>query len=183
MTDRHYSAYALQGLFFLFLLALAGCGFQPRSFTPLAKPLHNVYIQAHDPYSELTRNIKQYLRMSGVHLVANPQEASTILSIDREISGQELLSINSSQQTRQYNLRLAVAFEISDNRGQIITGPQTLTETRPLTLQSNQILAGSNQAAQLYHDMRRSITYSLMNWLSSKAVTQELQHHATQAKP
>jgi LPS-assembly lipoprotein len=167
---------------FLLFLSVAGCGFHLRQPMPLAQPLKNIYVQSPDPYGDLTHNIKQYLRMSGVHLAASPKEAATILNITQEVLSQDLLSINSSQQTRQYNLRLFVTFEITDAQGKALAGPHTIGELRPLTLQSNQILAGSNQATQLYHDMRRSLTYSLMNWLSSKAVAEALpQNLNTQA--
>ena len=180
MTDRSKLRSTLVTL--LLSLMLAGCGFHLREPLSLAKPLQNIYVQSRDPYGDLVRNIKQDLRMSGVHLAASPQEASTILNITQEIQSQDLLSINSSQQTRQYNLRLAVTFEITDIHGKILLDPQTVTEIRPLTLQSNQILAGSNQATQLYQDMRRSLTYSLMNRLTSKAADQALLP-ATPAKP
>src|SRR5579872_5960711 len=156
---------------FLLALLLSACGFHWRKPLPLAKPLQNIYVQSRNPYDDLTRNIKQYLQMSGVHLASSPQQASVILNLTQEIMTQDLLSINSSQQTRQYNLRLAVTFEITDARGQLRIAPQTITELRPLTLQSNQILAGSNQATQLYHDMRRAIIYNIMNRLSSKNIT------------
>ncbi len=165
-----------------FLLSLMSCGFHWREPLPLAKPLQNMYVQSRNPYDELTRYLKQYLQMSGVHLAASPQQASTILNITQEVMTQNLLSINSSQQTRQYNLSLTVTFEITDTEGKILITPQTLTELRPLTLQSNQILAGSNQAAQLYQDMQRALTYNLMNRLASKGVSNALLA-STKAQP
>lgn len=160
----------------LLTLMLCACGFHPRQPLPLAKPLQNLYVQSRTPYGSLTRNLKQYLQMSGVRLATSPQQATTILNITQEIMSQDLLSINSSQQTRQYNLRLSVTFEITDPQGGILIAPQTLTELRPLTLQSNQILAGSNQASQLYHEMRRALIFNLMNRLASKGVTNALLH-------
>ncbi len=168
---------------FLLLLALSACGFHPRQPLPLSKPLQNLYVQSRTPYDDLTRNLKKYLQMSGVHLAASPQQASAILNITQERMSQDLISINSSQQTRQYNLRLAVTFEILDPKGTVLIPPQTLTELRPLTLQSNQILAGSNQASQLYHDMRHALTFNLMNRLASKGITNALLHPEPQASP
>jgi LPS-assembly lipoprotein len=159
-------------------LTLTSCGFHLRGHVPLAPPLHHLYLQSQHPYGELTRNLKQYLRMSGVHLASSPQAASAILTILNEQTSQELISINSSQQTRQYNLRLNVTFQILTPKGTLMVPPQTVTETRPLTLQSNQILAGSNQAAQLDFDMRRAIVYSIMNKLSSQTVTRTLMSKA-----
>jgi LPS-assembly lipoprotein len=176
---KHYKLIATLFL----LLTLSACGFHLRQPLPLAKPLQNIYVQSRTPYGDLTRNIKQYLQMSGVHLAASPEQAATVLNITQEVMSQDLISINSSQQTRQYNLRLSVTFEVTDPKGSILIAPQTLTELRPLTLQSNQILAGSNQATQIYRDMRRALTFNLMNRLASKGVTSALLHPEPQVKP
>src|SRR5688572_1087389 len=121
-------------IFFLsltWIFSLTSCGFHFRQPMSLAKPLQNLYVQSHDPYGELTRKIKQDLRMSGVHLTASPQEASTLLIITQEAASQELLSINSSQQTRQYSLKLSISFELADKSGRTLVGQQTVTESRP----------------------------------------------------
>lgn len=175
--------YKMLALSLFALLALQGCGFHLRKPLPLAKPLQNIYVQSRNPYDDLTRNIKQYLKMSGVHLAASPQEASTVLNITQEVMTQDLLSINSSQQTRQYNLHLFVTFEVTDPHGVVLIAPQTSSELRPLTLQSNQILAGSNQAAQLYNDMRRAVTYNIMNRLASKGMSNALLSNKSSEKP
>jgi len=177
---KHYKQITI--LFLLLTLTACG-GFHLRKPLPLAKPLQHVYVQSRNPYGEMTRDIRQYLQMSGVQLAATPDEASTILSITQEAVSQDLLSINSSQQTRQYNLRLSVTYEITDRHGTVLIEPHTLTELRPLTLQSNQILAGSNQASQIYHDMRRAITFTMMNHLASKTVTRALLHAETKEQP
>ncbi len=165
----------------LFLsLLTTGCHFQLRGPMVLAKPLQNMYVQSRDPYGDLTRNLKQYLKMSGVHLAATSAEASTILHISQETTHQDLLSINSSQQTRQYTLRFIVVFNVQDKNGNILIPSQVVVETRPLTLQSNQVLAGSNQAAQLYHEMRRAIVYNIMTRLAAQEVTETLKNSSTE---
>lgn len=160
----------------LFTFFLSSCGFHLRAPVTLPLPLQSMYIQAQDPYSSFIRNLKQYLKMSGVRLARSPQEAETILNIIEENTGQELLSINSSQQTRQYSLKYSVVFEVLDTKGKAYFPPQSLIETRTLTLQSNQVLASSNQAALLYQDMRRAVVYNIVSRLTSKKLTKNLMH-------
>ena len=165
------------GCLFFFIVAccsLAGCGFHQHGAVPLAAPLKTMYLQTDNPYGELARNLKQHLKMSGVHLVATPQAATSILNILNEVKSQNLVSINSSQQTRQYNLILTLIFEITDAKGRILIPPQAVSETRSLTLQSNQVLAGGNQASMLYYQMQRDIVYDVMTRLSSKEATKVL---------
>ena len=153
------------------LLALSGCGFHLRGDMPLAPPLKRLYLETKDPYGQLTRNLKQYLKMSGVYLTSSPADADAILVIQNEVEGQQLQSISGTQQTRQYNLTLTVLFNVSDPNGAALTGQKSVVESRPLTIQSNQILGGSNEQANLYKQMRLAIVFDIMSVLSSQDVT------------
>jgi LPS-assembly lipoprotein len=150
---------------------LTGCGFHPRGTVTLAPPLQSVYVESHDPYSELTRNIQQSFKSSHVHLTASPAEASTVFEIMQESATQQLLSVGGTQQTRQYNLVLAVTFQVTTPKGVILLPAQTVSETQTLTVQADQILGGSNEQNNLYHQMRRAIVNTIMIRLSSKEAT------------
>jgi LPS-assembly lipoprotein len=158
-------------LIFLSLLLLCSCGFKPRSDITLAPQLHSLYLKTSDPYGQLARNLKQSLKLSGVHLVSEPRQANTILEILNESTSQQLLSVGGTQQTRQYNLILTVAFQLTDPQGRSLIPVQILNESRIIPIQSNQVLGGSNEANNLYRQMRRAIVYNLMNILGSQNVT------------
>lgn len=158
-------------LFFILSLLLISCGFRLQGERPLASPLHRLYIETPDPYSHLTRYIQDYLKASNVTIVNSPREATMILAILRDEPSEELLSVNSTQQTRQYKLHVTVEFELRTPKGIPVFGPQTLSEERVITIQSNQILGSSNEANLYYEQMRRTLAYSLINRLSSREVT------------
>src|SRR5262245_52687393 len=99
-------------LFCLFIL-LTACGFHLQGEAKLAPRLHRMYLQTTDPYGYLARSLQQYLKMSHVNLVATPAEADTILVIVKDQATQDLLSVSSTQQTRQYNLKIIVVFQIT----------------------------------------------------------------------
>lgn len=159
---------------FVVLIGLTSCGFKLRGPVPLAPSLHNLYIQTADPYGQLTHNLKQYLKSSGVHLTSSAEEADTILNIVNEQTGQTLLSVGGTQQTRQYNLTLSVTFQITNRKGIVLILPQTLLQSRTIPIQSNQVLGGSNEANNLYRQMRQAIVYDMINRISSHEVTQIL---------
>lgn len=81
------------------------------------------------------------------------------------------MSSNSTQQTRQYNLSVLVEFEINTAQGEVLVGKQTLTESKPITFQSNQLLGSSNEAVLFYQQMRRTLAYAIMNRIASKEIT------------
>ena len=161
-----------QQIFFLCLLfLLTSCGFKPQGNISLAPPLHRMYLQAADPYNTVSRHLKQYLAMFHIELAPSKEEAETILILSTDRVSQELVGISSTQQTRQYNIKTTIEFEITDTKGQILVETQTLSEERTMTVQSDQILGGSNEANLLYQQMRQSLAYAIINRISSKEIT------------
>ena len=162
----------MRSLFLILLLfCLNSCGFHLRGEFSLAPALHKLYLESKDPYGQLTRNLKQYLKMSGVQLTTTPEEANTVLTIISETETQNLISIDNSQLTRQYNLVLTVTYQITTPNGEVLVPPQAVAESRTLPIQSNQILAGSNEETTLYQQMRQAIVYAIVSHLSSNDVT------------
>ena len=161
----------LKSSFIIICLLLASCGFHLQGEMPLAPPLKRLYLQTPDPYGYLSKSLKQYLKMSHVTLVDNPDKADSILAITNDYASQVFLSVSGTQQTRQYNLVVTVVFEITDNKGRVIVPPQTLAETKPVTIQSNQVLGSSNEVTLYYQQMRRTLAYAIMNRIASKEIT------------
>lgn len=170
MRDNSCHHFLRWGTFLLALL-LSSCGFHLRGSMPLSPPLQRLYLKTQSPYGELTHNLQQYLKMSGVYLADSPQDASTVLDIISETTSQQLLGVSGTQQTRQYNLTLNVSFQVTDPKGNVLVAPVTLTQSRTLPINANQILAGSNEATALYQQMRRAIVFDIMNRLSSQEIT------------
>ncbi len=133
-----------------------------------------MYLQTPDPYGQLARDLRESLKLSHVQIVPSPQEATTILAVLHDEASQEFLSVSGTQQTRQYNLHVTVVFELTDSQGRMLLEPQTLTETRTITIQSNQILGSNNEANLFYQQMRRSLAYAIINRIASKEVSQRV---------
>lgn len=168
----------MMGLFIMTALVflMTSCGFHLQGMLNLAPPLQRLYLETADPYGQLSRSLQQYLRMSNVELVSSPVQATTILHIMHDDIARSLINVSSSQQTRQYNLIVTVTYEITNNRGQVLLGPEVMTETRALTVQSDQELGSSNEANLFYQQMRRTLAYSIMNRIASRQVTNVVNH-------
>lgn len=160
-------------------LLLASCSFRLQGQMVLAPALKRLYIRSANPYGTLVKNLQASLRLSGVELTSTPEDATMILAINSDETSQELLSVSGTQQTRQYNLHVTVSFSLDTPKGKTVMGPEILTETRALTVQSNAILGNSNEAQQYYQQMRRILAYEIMNRISSKQITRVV-NQATQ---
>lgn len=156
------------------LLLVSCTSFHLQQGMTLAAPIKRIYVQAPDPYGYLVRDLKQYLRMSKVEVVESAEQANVILDIQREDPSQDLLSVSGTQQTRQYRLGVTIIFVITDALGRAITHPQTLSESRIITMQSNQILGSSNEVNLFYQQIRRGLALAIMNCLASAEMTQEI---------
>ncbi len=166
-------------ILFCLVFLVASCGFHLQSEIKLAPPLQRMYLQTGDPYGTLARNLQQDLKLSGVQMVSSPAEASTILVILRDDTSQVLLSVSGTQQTRQYTLIVTVVFEITDHKGKSLIGPQTLTESRTITIQANRVLGSSNEANLFYQQMRRTLAYAIINRIASREVTDDIMRYAS----
>ena len=171
------------GLLLTCFMLLASCGFHLQGELPLAPPLHTMYLQAQDPYGTLTRQLQQSLKLSHVQLVDSPSKATTILAITQDTTTQELLSVSGTQQTRQYKLNVVVTFEVTDAAGRILVPTQTLSDSRNITIQSNQILGSSNEANLYYQQIRRSLAYAIMNRLASTDISKMINREIKQPNP
>lgn len=168
-----------RNIFSVFILLLTSClmvscGFHLQGQVLLAPPLHRLYLQTPDPYGQLSRNLQQNLKLSGVTLVPTQAEADTTLTILQDNTSQTLLGVNGTQQTRQFLLSVIVSFQISDAKGLIILPPQILREDRVITVQSNLILGSSNEANLYYSQMRRTLAFAITNRLASREVTKKI---------
>lgn len=159
-------------LLWLVLLSclIGGCGFHLQGKMSLSPPLQRMFLETSDPYGYFSRILREYLKISGVTLTESVESARTTLVILQDTTSQELLSVSASQQTRQYNLRVTISFMIRARDGETILPTQTLTDTRVMTVQSNQILGSSNEANLYFQQMRRTLATALMNRIASKEV-------------
>lgn len=168
---RGHSGIFRKLILFIMFLSLSSCGFHFRGTIPLAPSIHELCLETKDPYGQLAHYLKEFLKISGIHLVEKREDATSVLVILSESTSQVLLGISGTQQTRQYNLVLTVAFQVADPQGKALIPPQIVTETRTLTIKAGQILAGSNEANTLYDQMRQAIVYNIMSRLASKDIT------------
>lgn len=150
---------------------ISACGFHAQGKAVLAQPLQKIYIETPDPYGYLARYLKENLKMSGAVITTDASQATTILDIVQDDSTQTLLNVSGTQQTRQYNIGVLVTFKILNNKNVIVVDSQTLSTTRTITVQSNQILGSSNESTLFYRQMRHELAGAIINRIASKEIT------------
>jgi len=162
-------------LLFTFCISLSGCGFHLRGNTSLTQIMQPLYLQAESPYGPLARYLKRYLVFAGVKLTDTKSTAKTVLVLPNEIKSQQLLSQGGTGQTSQYNVILTAHFSVTTHHDEILLADQVVSEVRQLTMQTNQILAGTNEEQSVALQMRRALVVDILNRLTSQEVVSYLQ--------
>lgn len=158
-------------VFGLLCLCLTGCGFHLRKPAPLSPALQKPFVESHSPNSALTQSLVRSLRLAGATPVDVQQGASSVFVILSEQKSQSLLSVSSNQSSRQYRLSLAITFQITDPKGRVLIKPQTLSESRVLTMNSDHILSSSNETQILYQQIRMALVRDIMDRLTSDEIS------------
>lgn len=159
------------------LLLLGGCGFHLRGSTPLPPSLHEIRIDSSLPSDAFFKTLRSTLLSSGVSIkTTGDLPALKILTIQRQSTPG---SMGTSTQTREYQLKLTLQYEIHRSDGTLVPPVKTLTAHRTLMLNTNRMLGSTSEEQTLYYDMQEELARRLIDQLAAPAVTTQLRpaHH------
>ena len=91
---------------------LSGCGFQLRGNYLLAPELKTLYISSVDIHGELTRTVKQHLKLNQVNVLASPQQDKPELRILKDKLNRRTLSVFANGQVAEYELIYTVNYQL-----------------------------------------------------------------------
>lgn len=150
------------------VIFMSGCGFELRSQKSFPPQLNNIYYQADKPYGEVAINLKKELKSTGIAFADDVNHANIIFHLSEPTFSYNNTSTGPSTQARVYNLSMSVVLSIADAKGRILLEPQTITATRDLTLQPNEIFDVSTQVDVTKHTMEQDLVMKIFNVLGSK---------------
>lgn len=98
--------------FSMILIMLSGCGFQLRGNYLLAPELQNIVFSSVDPYSELTRIVKQHLTINDVNLLQQSDKDVPQMRMLQDNLDRRTLSVFPNGQVAEYELIYTVRYQI-----------------------------------------------------------------------
>jgi LPS-assembly lipoprotein len=146
-------------------LVTAACGFQLRGQAKL--PFETLYIAIPDisPLGiELKRNI-----ISATHtkLVRDRAEAQAILDVISEGRDKTILSLNTSGQVIEFQLRYRLSFRVHDTKGRDYLPEREIRLTRDVSFNNSQVLAQESNELLLYRDMQSDMVQQIVRRLAA----------------
>jgi LPS-assembly lipoprotein len=94
-----------------------------------------------------------------------------ILDIVQELREKIVVSVNSSGQVREYQLRLRVFFKLRTPKGRELIALTEIEQNRDISFNESVVLAKENEEALLYRDMQTDIAQQLLRRLAAAKLT------------
>ncbi|HZX23491.1 MAG TPA: LPS assembly lipoprotein LptE [Woeseiaceae bacterium] len=147
-------------------LVLAGCGFQLQGSESLPPEIARTYISSADRYTAFHRALGTALEARGVEVTDDPAEASAVLDISRDETGQRVLSVSARNVPREFEIYYTVEYSVRTTEGTVLE-PQRITLTQDYTWEETQVLGKRREEEMLRDALIRDLVRQVVRQLAS----------------
>lgn len=148
------------------LACLTACGWRLQGAAKLSEAMAVTYVETGDQFTDFNRALRGGLRASGARLANRASEATAIVKIIDDASGQHVLSVSARNTPEEYEVFYTVEYSVSTQDGEIIP-PQKLTLTRDYSYDETAILAKQREQNILREALARDLAAQVLRRLSS----------------
>jgi LPS-assembly lipoprotein len=145
---------------------LHGCGWRLQGTARLPEVMSVTYVDTADRYSDFNRMLRESLEASGAHVTDNRAQASAIVKIRKDDSGQRVLSVSARNTPEEYEVFYAVEYSVEGPTGELIE-PQTLVLTRDYSYDTTAVLAKQREQAVLREALARDLAGLVIRRIAS----------------
>lgn len=124
------------------------------------------YVEAKDPYSDFTRAIRESLEASGARVVDNRADASAVLRIRIDDSGERVLSVSARNTPEEYQVYYAVEYSV-EGEGSTLIAPDSIEVTRDYSYDETAVLAKQRERAVLREALARDLAAMIVRRLAA----------------
>ena len=124
------------------------------------------YVDAEDRYTEFNRALRDRLRASGAKLVDRAGEATAVVKIIKDESGQRVLSVSARNTPEEYEVFYAVEYSVASGGTELIP-PQRLELTRDYSYDTAAVLAKQREQAVLREALAQDLASLVLRRLAS----------------
>lgn len=164
--SRHRSLTLLLIVTLVAPLALPGCGWRLQGTARLPEVMSVTYVDTTDRYTDFNRALRKSLMSSGARLVGDRAEASGIIRIQKDQSGQRVLSVSARNTPEEYEAFYAVEYSVQGPSGELIPS-QRIELTRDYSYDETAVLAKQREQAILREAMARELAGLVLRQLAA----------------
>ena len=147
-------------------LSLSACGWRLQGSSRLSQTMTVTYVDAEDRYTEFNRALRDRLRASGAKLVDRAGEATAVVKIIKDESGQRVLSVSARNTPEEYEVFYTVEYSVASGGTELIP-PQRLELTRDYSYDTAAVLAKQREQAVLREALAQDLAGLVLRRVAS----------------
>jgi LPS-assembly lipoprotein len=147
---------ALRTLAIVSILLVHGCGWHLQGTTHLSQAVAVTYIDAEDRYTDFHRALRDSLTAAGVRLTDNQHDATAIVKVIKDTTGQRVLSVSARNTPEEYEVFYDVEYSVASQSAELIA-PQKLELTRDYSFDEKAVLAKQREQSILRESLARDL--------------------------
>jgi LPS-assembly lipoprotein len=162
--------YAMPGRSIVVLLcavaSLAACGWRLQGAAKLSPTMTVTFVDAEDRYTEFNRALRDRLRASGAKVTERAKDATAVVKIIKDQSGQRVLSVSARNTPEEYEVFYTVEYSVASGGTELIPR-QKLELTRDYSYDTTAVLAKEREQAVLREALAQDLAGLVLRRLAS----------------
>lgn len=147
-------------------LGLGACGWRLQGTEKLSQTMSVIYVDADDSYTDFNRALRERLRASGAQLTERRADATAVVRIIKDQSGQRVLSVSARNTPEEYEVFYEVEYSVTSGATELIP-PQPLERTRDYSYDTTALLAKQREQAILREALAEDLAALVLRRLAS----------------
>lgn len=148
------------------MLLLAGCGFQLQDAYTTPAEMQRTYIEVVERNSQFHRELRQALLAADVDLVDSPADATAVLVVSVDDTGQRVLSVSARNVPTEYEVYYSVEYALQSGTENLLA-TQFVTLTRDYTYDETLVLGKAREEQLLRESIVRDLVRVVMKQIST----------------
>jgi len=150
------------------VLLTAGCGFRLQGNYSIPEQLQTLHLSSPDQYSELTRLVRERLRLNSISLVKEADDVANLIILSDSLD-RSTLSLYPTGNVAEYELTYHVSFSVQQPQGE--AQPFDVNIYRDYVDDPRTALAKSRELELLLREMRNQAADQMIQILASIEVS------------
>jgi LPS-assembly lipoprotein len=156
------------GLLSICLVAslLSGCGWRLQGTTKLSPVMATTYVETDDRFTDFNRALRERLQASGARLASRPEDATAVVKIIHDQSGQRVLTVSARNTPEEYEVFYRIEYSVNGRTEELIPA-QKLELTRDYSYDETTVLAKQREQSVLREALARDLAGLVVRRLAS----------------
>jgi LPS-assembly lipoprotein len=121
-VPRSVASASRLGLLSVCLVAtlLSGCGWRLQGTTKLSPVMATTYVETDDRFTDFNRALRDRLQASGARLAARREDATAVVRILKDESGQRVLTVSARNTPEEYEVFYLIEYSVNGRTEELI---------------------------------------------------------------